>query len=128
MVSRSFLLFFMAWPWLSAFATDNATNQPAPAPALRSFDIIKPLAEKGDSAAQADLGICYINGDGVKKDLQEALKWFRKAAEQGNPAGQQNLGMCYYQGEGVPKNLAEAAKWFRKAAEGGDPNAEYDLG
>src|SRR4051812_21673675 len=118
------LLCFVACSLTHCVATDNSTNLPsAQPPALRTFDTLKPLAEKGDAAAQADLGICFINGDGVKKDLQEAIKWFRNAADQGNPAGQQNLGMCYYQGEGVPKNLAEAAKWFRKAAGAGDPNA-----
>jgi|TARA_B100000959_G_scaffold58018_1_gene60761 hypothetical protein len=30
------------------------------------------------------LGAIYKDGDGVKQDDKEALKWFRLAAEQGN--------------------------------------------
>ena len=41
-------------------------------------------AEQGDAEAQYNLGICYYNGRGVKKDTAEAVKCFRKAAKNGN--------------------------------------------
>jgi hypothetical protein len=28
--------------------------------------------------------LCYDEGEGVKQDKAEAVKWYRKAAEQGN--------------------------------------------
>ena len=28
--------------------------------------------------------MCYVNGDGVRQNDVEAVKWWRKAAEQGN--------------------------------------------
>ena len=41
-------------------------------------------AEEGDSEAQYNLGICYLNGDGCPQDRAKAARWFQKAAEQGN--------------------------------------------
>lgn len=43
-------------------------------------------AEEGYASAQYDLGVCFINGMGVKKDMAEAVKWWTKAAQQGHPA------------------------------------------
>ena len=36
----------------------------------------RPLAEDGNAEAQYDLGIMYLNGQGVKQDIAEAIKWF----------------------------------------------------
>ena len=52
----------------------------------------RPLAERGDSEAQFNLGVIYDNGEGVPQDYAEAVKWYRKAAEQGDAAAQSNLG------------------------------------
>lgn len=38
------------------------------------------LAEQGDSCSQNDIGICYLNGYGVEKDLQKAVEWLTKSA------------------------------------------------
>ncbi len=47
------------------------------AAALREW---RPLAEKGDAVAQFFLGFMYHQGQGVKRDYAEAVKWYRKAA------------------------------------------------
>jgi TPR repeat protein len=85
-------------------------------------------AAQGNVDAQANLGWMYDNGDGVPKDTEEALKWFRKAADRGNVVAQRNLGVMYFNGDGVAKDNAEALKWYRRAAEQGNANAESDLG
>lgn len=74
------------------------------------------------------LGWAYYEGEGVPRDLTEAVKWWRKAADQGHLKAQASLGWAYYKGEGVPKDYAEAVKWYRKAAEKGDANAQSNLG
>jgi uncharacterized protein len=43
-----------------------------------------PLAEKGYAGAQYSLGWMYFNGQGVPKDYDEALRWYREAADQGH--------------------------------------------
>ena len=85
-------------------------------------------AEKGNQKAQYNLGMFYARGMGVRQDLAEAAKWYRKAAEQGEAGAQFHLGMCYSNGEGVEKDGAEAVKWYRKAAEQGVAQAVYSLG
>ncbi len=85
-------------------------------------------ALNGDAQAQFDLGKRYCDGDGVDKNFDEAVKWFRKAAAQGNADAQNSLGYCYGEGEGVEKNMAEALIWFRKAAEQGVAKAQCNLG
>ena len=40
------------------------------------------------------VGVCYKNGQGVEKNLAEAVKYYRLAAQKGNASAQCNLGMC----------------------------------
>jgi TPR repeat protein len=89
---------------------------------------LKEMAEQGDANAQSDLGFRYANGEGVAKNLLEAVKWFRKAANQGLAEAQYNLGNSYLKGEGVAKDAVEAVKWFRKAADQGDVFGQNRMG
>ncbi|MBR5638469.1 MAG: SEL1-like repeat protein [Muribaculaceae bacterium] len=85
-------------------------------------------AQRGNAEAQNLLGICYDRGNGVERDINQALEWYRKAAEQGYARAQFNLGNCYFYGEGVEKDLKQSAVWYRKAAEQGDAIAQCCLG
>jgi hypothetical protein len=89
---------------------------------------IRPLAQKGDSNAQSNLGMMYATGRGVPQNSIEAEKWIRKAAEQGLAEAQYNLGLINVKGLGVPQNNAEALKWFRKSSDQGYAKAQYSLG
>ncbi len=84
--------------------------------ALKCF---KKAADQGDAEAQYGLGVCYENGYGVSKDLQEAVKWYNKAAKHGLVEAQYNLGVCYGNGYGVRKDPSKAKYWYRKAADNG---------
>lgn len=57
-----------------------------------SLDETRIKAERGDATAQVQLGDAYDTGVGVKRDVAEAIKWYRKAAEQGDAEGQYSLG------------------------------------
>lgn len=59
----------------------------------------------------------YDNGDGVKQDDKEAVKWYRLAAEQGYAVAQCNRGAMYASGDGVPQDFGKALKWWQLAAE-----------
>ncbi len=88
----------------------------------------RPLAKQGVAEAQFELGLQYLNGDGVPHDDTKAMKWWRKAAEQGHAKAQFILGLMYYMGLGVPQDYARALQWYRKAAEQGEAGAQYNLG
>ncbi|MDR2751272.1 MAG: sel1 repeat family protein, partial [Clostridiales bacterium] len=69
---------------------------------------------------QYRLGYCYYHGDGVEKDYEKTVKWYRKSAEQGNVDAQTSLGFCYLNGDGVEENFEEATKWFEKSGGQGE--------
>ena len=77
--------------------------------------------EAGKSEAWYDIGFVYSNGVGVKLDLPEAMKYFRKGAEAGNADCQTSMGMFYQAGDKIPSGLkadpVEAMKWYRLAAD-----------
>src|SRR4051812_15508149 len=84
----------------------------------------RPLADKGDSDAQYNLGQAYKMGRGVPADLRIAQTWYEKAAQQGHPQAAANLGLILFQnGE-----KQRAIPWLKMAAEADDPRAEYVLG
>jgi len=85
-------------------------------------------AEQGNAEAQKTLGSMYLEGQGVAKDDEQAVHWYRKAAEQGYPPGQNNLGTMYADGMGVAKNDEQAIYWYLKAAEQGNPIGQTNLG
>ena len=90
--------------------------------------LLQDPASQGNSEAQFLLGTCYYNGEGIKKDPDEAAKWFRKSAEQGDIDAQYKLGLCYLTGAGVAFREDEAIYWLQKAAEQGHPKAQIALG
>lgn len=84
-------------------------------------------AERGDREAQYQLALCYLNGNGVAQDIQEAVRWLSCAAEQGLAEAQDGLGVRFSVGDGVAQDDGEALKWFRRAAEQGYAVAQFNL-
>jgi TPR repeat protein len=95
------------------------------AAAYREFQT---LANRGDPRGQNGLGILYVRGWGVKRDLDKALNLFHIAAKQGHRAAENNLGELYMAGLGVPKDFHQAFQWCWRAAQKGDPDAQNNLG
>jgi TPR repeat protein len=74
------------------------------------------LAEHGDALAQYFLGLLYENGNGVEKNIKEAMRWYRNAADQGNTMAMVDLGWNTANGWGTEKNLVEAELLLKLAA------------
>jgi len=85
-------------------------------------------AANGNARVQSALGLKYETGNGVKKDLNAALNWYRKAADQGVVMAQINLGVMYEDGKGALQDYQEALNWYRKAADQGYAIAQFKLG
>ncbi|MEO1925582.1 MAG: SPOR domain-containing protein [Gammaproteobacteria bacterium] len=94
----------------------------------RALEILKPLAENGNSQAQITLGLMYDYGQGVDKDPTESINWYRMAAEQGVPLVQHDIGVKYFQGQSVEQNYDEAAKWWEMSASAGIADSQFNLG
>jgi TPR repeat protein len=93
-----------------------------------AFELLKPLADKGNADAQFTVGLMYELGQGIAQNYDEAQKWYRLSADQGNVASQFNLAVIYYIGAGVPPDDTEAAHWYALAASQGFVPAQYNLG
>lgn len=75
-------------------------------------------AKMGQVDAQALVGVCYANGQGVNINYTESDKWFQTAAKAGNSLAQLNLGISHYNN----KRYKEAVEWFLKSAQNPRPN------
>ncbi|MHA4810017.1 tetratricopeptide repeat protein [Flavitalea flava] len=78
---------------------------------------------KGDTEAQRDLGVSCFYGQGVQKDYQQAVAWYRKAARKNDPKALYNLGLCYKHGDGVEQSSRWANHYFVKAQKFGHKTA-----
>lgn len=89
-----------------------------------SLTTLQRIAEQGNANAQFTLGQKYEQGDGVPKNDQQAIKWYRKAAEQDDCDAQFSLARLYEEGtKTIPQSYQQAITWYKKAAEQGDPEA-----
>ena len=121
---------------LALLATTTPASSDDLAAAVRAYEIKdyptalniwRGYAQKGHAEAQYALGVAYYKGEGVKKNLDQAIAWFRKAADNGHPIAMFNLGAAYWDGRGVRQNYAQAAEWWRRSAEKGEAVAQYNL-
>lgn len=89
----------------------------------------RPLAEQGVAAAQFNLGLMSLDGQGVPQDYTEAARWFERSAEQDYTKAQLNLGALYGVGKGVKRDYVQAYKWLNVCASKGDQKcvAQRDL-
>lgn len=80
--------------------------------------------DDGKNLAKVLIGTLYENGLGVRRDYDEALRWYRMAAERNFAQAFFALGMMYENGKGVPEDLRQAREWMRKAADRGFEDAK----
>ena len=90
-----------------------------------TLDELRKRATAGDPIAQYAIGARYAQGDEVKKDYAEAVRWFNKAADQGHVGAQTALGAYYWAGRGVAQDLSKAYYWSVLARAGNDETAKY---
>jgi localization factor PodJL len=112
---------------LAVGSIGSRPNTLAAAQAGAQIASIKQLAEKGDAAAQFDMGARFLEGRGVARDQAAAMGWFEKAAAQGSAPAQYRLGAIYEKGVGVPRDAKKAAEYYEKAANLGNIRAMHNL-
>lgn len=85
--------------------------------AFRGFTV---LAQKGQPWAQNYLAWMLENGQGVARDLNVAIDWYKKAAEQNDKDAQFNLGrICLH----MFSDYGSSHTWFSMAEKNGHPDA-----
>jgi TPR repeat protein len=84
--------------WIHDLSEDNAA----------AVEWYRASADQGHPDGQYGLGEMYAKGEGVEKDLDEAVLWFTRAAENGNLRAQRVLISAYE--NGVLGRTADPAK------------------
>jgi hypothetical protein len=67
-------------------------------------------------------------GWGVRMDIGESLRWYRRCCDLGDVVSLEHLGRCYEKGIGVDTDEIEAARFYELASEGGSRTGRLSLG
>jgi serine/threonine protein kinase len=70
-----------------------------------------------------NLGVLYLQGEGVTQNYQTAATLFKKGAERSDSYGMFFYAECLAEGKGVQKDAGSATEWAKKAAQAGNPLA-----
>ncbi|MBY4713527.1 tetratricopeptide repeat protein [Burkholderia cepacia] len=84
-------------------------------------------AERGDRLAQFNYAMMLLTGEGVTANVDEGLRWLKRAADANMSHAQYVYGRMLDDGEFVARNPAEAHRWFLRAAKQGHVQAELSL-
>jgi len=93
-----------------------------------AIDNYKIACEMGNAWAQYRFALCYLRGNGVLKDLNEAFKYFKMSAAQDNSYACAYLSECYKYGWGTDKNYKEAMNAALKGANLGNTLSQLFYG
>lgn len=78
--------------------------------------LLAPLAQRGISEAQRNLGTLFQLGLGVTRNLKKAIELLEQAAANGDGVAAHNLGTLYLSGEpDIPLDQAKSKQWYRRA-------------
>ncbi len=87
----------------------------------KAFELFNSAYNLGEDEAIINIGLCYLQGNGVKEDKKEAVNCFKTAAKTTNSGvAYHNLGICYENGFGVKKDYKKAVEMYGKAVENGE--------
>lgn len=89
----------------------------------KAFELFRKAALQGDPSAQHNLGYFYDEGEGIEKNTQQALYWYKKAAKNGEICSCSNIAEIYR----LAGKIQRAKFWLLKAVEQGDGDAAFEL-
>jgi TPR repeat protein len=97
---------------------------------LNAFDTVAQEKKEIDKAQiYYYSGYNYYHGEGgARKDINEAIFWFKQSADLGNQYAQYALGFIYSSGIGVEKNYELAFNYYLKSAEQGNQQSQLGVG
>ena len=96
--------------------------------AERAYKLYLAAADSALAEAQFKVAGLLLNGSGVERNLEAAIRWYRRSAEQGHADAQLALGNVYLTGIGVAPSVAYALNWYEKSARQGSYLAQSNMG
>ena len=95
----------------------------------KAAELFEQAANAGHRRAQINVGILYLRGQGVTRDLMQARAWLEKAAADGDPYALYALARAMEESLGpVGADAVRATDLYRRAAEKGHPLAALRYG
>ncbi|PJI85177.1 TPR repeat protein [Yoonia maricola] len=90
----------------------------------RALECYRAALEKGNSPrAVTNIGLMYLNGHGVPKDVEHGIELLREAAETGHPNAMMVLGATLGGRGKTEDENTEARDWLQRAANAGNVRA-----
>ncbi len=86
------------------------------------------LANQNDAKACYNLGLMYHDGDGVTKNLDEAVKWYTKSADLNYKEAQYMLASLVFQRQIQSITYQQAVSYYEQAAQQGHVKSQLNLG
>lgn len=75
----------------------------------KAVELLEPLAQAGNPAAQHNLGMIYANGgSGIHRDAAKALSYYKMAARSRFLPSIHNIGVMYQLGQAVDRDYTQA--------------------
>lgn len=78
--------------------------------------VVPVVSERNSAAALYQLGVMWMNGEGVEQDIAQGRYWIHLAARHDYPLAQYNLGVMYFDGIGGTYSRQCAQWWLNRAA------------
>ena len=94
----------------------------------KAVSLYRDAALNGNNSAQLKMADYYLYGRIVKKDVNEALRWFSMSDAEITDIDLLTIGNCFEEGDGINEDKEKAVEYYRKAAEKGNTTAQYKLG
>ena len=82
----------------------------------RIFDLYSVASSGNDPIALNNLACCYLQGEGVSRNVKKAVKCFTEAIKQNDALAMVNLGDMYSVGNGIKRDSEKAFKLYMQGA------------
>ena len=86
------------------------------------------LANQNDAKACYNLGLMYQQGDGVSRNMDEAVNWYSKSADLGYKEAQYTLAALVFQRQIQSISYPQAVTYYEQAAKQGHVKSQLNLG
>ncbi|MBR3864485.1 MAG: sel1 repeat family protein [Clostridia bacterium] len=84
-------------------------------------------ANLGHAYSQYCFALALFYGEGVEKNIENAIKYLTLSAENNHPQAISTLAEIYYTGEGIEQDIDKAIFWYEKAKEQNNCTYLYNL-
>jgi TPR repeat protein len=82
-----------------------------------AFDWFKEASDEGFIISRHNLALCYLNGNGVAKDVARGMALLEECAEEGYHLSLNSIATVYYKGiNGYPQDYSKAYYYYNKAS------------